>query len=124
MSATANERLAAARAAVDNACQLLLCPTPEQMDRSAGLLESAIGELRKLRAPNHQLISVSPDEGSAALDQARLLSVSIRRTARLLERAAAFHANWIGCLSALCAGYTGRGQPAALERGVRMLAQG
>lgn len=124
MSASANERLAAARAAVDNACQLLLWPTPEQMDRSAQLLESAIGELRNICDPGRQLISMSPHESRAAVDQARLLGVSIRRTARLLEGAAAFHANWIRCLSALCAGYTGQGQPATFERGVRVLAQG
>ena len=124
MPATANERLAAARTAVDQACQLLLDPTPRQMDVCACLLKTAIAEIRNVRSPDPPALPVSPGEGSAAFDQARLLKISIGRAARLLQSAAAFHANWLRCLSALCAGYTGQGQPAPLERGVRLLAQG
>ena len=56
MPAAANERLAAARAAVDQACQLLLNPLPEQMDRCTHLLESAVaGHLhrRNRKADRH-----------------------------------------------------------------------
>ena len=123
MPATAIERLAAARAAVDQACQLLLDPTPKQMDECAHLLQTAIAEIRNFRNPEPHSLPVSPERDSA-LEQARLLHTSIGRAARLLESAAAFYANWIRCLSALCAGYTGQGQPAALERGTRLLAQG
>jgi hypothetical protein len=122
MSASANERLAAARVAVDDACQLLISPTPEQMDRCARLLESAAAELRSflqsLRASNH--IQTRAEE----LAETRSLVSSILRARRLLESAGAFYANWLRCLAALCGGYTGHGQPAPLERGGHFLAKG
>ncbi len=120
MPAAAQERLAAARAAVDQACQLLLNPLPEQMDRCAHLLESAVAELNAFRNAgprlNHHLQSEQL--------QARSLQSSIGRAKCLLESAAAFYANWIRCLAALCAGYTAQGQPATLERGGHLLVRG
>jgi hypothetical protein len=116
MPRTASERLAAARNAVDDACQLLLSPTPQQLDDCSRLLQSAISEVCGVR----EGVRTPTD----ALRQVRLLRASIGRAARLLESAASFHAHWIRCLGALCAGYTGQGQPAALDRGARLLAQG
>ena len=122
MPATAQERLAAARAAVDQACQLLLAPTPEQMDRCTGLLETAVAELTAFR----QVCPVSAQRPLPAenLSLARSLAASVARLKRLLESAGAFHANWIRCLAAICAGYTEQGQPATLERGGHLLARG
>lgn len=122
MSASANERLAAARTAVDTACHLLLSPTPEQMDGCAHLLESAVTELRAFRTS----IAASQhiDGKTEALNETRSLQSSIGRVKQLLENAGAFYANWIRCLAALCGGYTDRGQPAPLERGGRFLVQG
>ena len=119
MTASANERLAAARAAVDDACQLLLSPTAEQMDRCARLLESAVAELRAFRT------SINASSPRAELPaEARSLQRSIGCAKRLLESAGAFYANWIRCLAALCGGYTNQGQPAPLERGGRLLVKG
>lgn len=119
MSASANERLAAARVAVDNACQLLISPTPIQMDRCARLLESAAAELRSfLKSPR------ASQTRAEELAETRSLVSSIVRAKCLLESAGAFYANWVRCLAALCGGYTGHGQPAPLERGGHFLAKG
>lgn len=128
MPRTASERLAAARTAVDRAGQLLLSPTPQRIDACSQLMQAAISEVSELRnlevpcLPSGSQIrpATQPDE----LHQARLLKASIGRAARLLESAAAFHAGWIRCLGALCAGYTGQGRPAALDRGAHLLARG
>jgi hypothetical protein len=128
MPRTASERLAAARSAVDRACQLLLSPTPQQMDACSQLIQAAISDLSE--SPNLEVPSlpagpqIRPASHPDELHQARLLKASIGRAARLLESAAAFHAGWIRCLGALCAGYTGQGQPAALDRGAHLLARG
>lgn len=122
MPATASERLAAARAAVDQACQLLLSPTPAQMDRCAGQLQTALEELTAFRQTGNSLDS--PQIRTEALACARSLKSSIGRFKCLLESAAGFHANWIRSLAALCAGYTDQGQPATLERGRHVLARG
>ena len=119
MPATASERMAAARTAVDRACQLLLSPTPEQMDRCTHLLEKAVSELNSI-PDGTQLTGAS--KAKALLETHRLAS-SLHRARRLLESAVAFHANWIRCLAALCSGYTSQGQPAALQRG-RVLVRG
>ena len=124
MAAPASERLTAARAAVDRACKLLLSPSPQQMDDCGRLLETAILEVRNFYDPNHWGDPVNGTESREALAEARLLKISIDRTARLLQGGAAFYCNWIRCLSALCAGYTGQGEPATLERGARLLARG
>lgn len=124
MAASASERLAAARAAVDRACHLLLSPMPEQMDGCARLLETAISELTEFRNSGALTEPGSGAPRQEALGQARLLKRSIVRAARLLQSAALYHANWIRCLGALSAGYTPQGQPAAVEHHVRLLARG
>ena len=123
MQATAHERLAAARAAVDQVCQLLLAPTPERMDRCIHLLEAAVGEITACSQPQ------DPAGGMADLpneigEHGRRLMTSIGRARGLLESANSFYANWIRCFSAICGGYTGQGQPAAIDRGVHLLARG
>lgn len=120
MPASANERLAAARAAVDDACQLLLSPTPEQMDRCGRQLQSAIAELQAFC----KSLPACPQPRAETLAQTRSLENSIGRAKRLLKSAGAFYANWLRCLAALCAGYTAQGQPAPLERGGHFLARG
>lgn len=124
MASGSDERLAAAQSAVDQVCQLLTTPALPQMDACTPLLENAAAELSAF----HKTIGANSTSGGArnldALAEARLLSQSIGRAARLLESAAAFHVNWIRFLGAFCAGYTGAGQPAAVERGRRLLARG
>jgi hypothetical protein len=122
MPASANERLAAARAAVDKACQLLLTPTPQQMDRSSRLLESAVAHICAFQesTPTFPHLQARAE----ALAETQSLKISIGRAKRLLESAGAFYANWIRCLAALCGGYTNHGQPAPLERGGHFLVKG
>lgn len=122
MPASANDRLAAARAAVNRACQLLESPTPERLDRSTSFLETAISELVAYTRPAPAI--VSGPERAAIREQALFLKSSIRHARRLSEAAAAFHANWFRCLRALCGGYTPQGQPAALNPHGRLLARG
>lgn len=124
MAASASERLAAARTAVERASQLLLSPTPEQMDGSARQLETAISEITEFRNCGTLTEPGSVALRQEAMGQARLLKRSIFRAARLLESAALYHAHWLRCLGALSAGYTPRGQPAAVEHHVRLLARG
>ena len=124
MPAPANERLAAARTTVDRVCQLLLSPTPDELDRCSGLLEAALSQLAACRSPASPALVLDPALSEEVLDQARLLKTSIGRASRLLESAAAFYTNWIRCLGALCAGYTPQGQPATLDRGAHQLARG
>ena len=125
MAATASERLAAAGAAVDHVCQLLLSPTPEQMEQCTRLLETAVAEVTAGR-----MAAVAPASGAAHPSsshletQGQLLKSSIGGARRLLESANSFYANWIRCLGALCAGYTEQGRAAAIQRGGRLLARG
>ena len=120
MAASASERLAAARQQVDRACQLLGSPTARQMDDCAWLLQSAIAELTAAR----HCAPAEPDSKKTACVQARRLQASIDRAGRLLESAGTFYANWIRFLRVLTGGYTGGGEPAALDRGARLLARG
>jgi len=120
MTKPLSERLTAARAVVDSACHLLLAPTPQQLDRTAQLLAAAVAEVRAGLDEAAHL--AEPPEPLRA--EARRLQKSIGRMRCLLEAAAAFHTNWARILGALCAGYTDRGEAAALERGCRFCAQG
>lgn len=116
MPATAEQRLAAARAQVDSVCQLLLLPTPATLDRCAQLLADAISELTAGGG--------SGDSSEACRAEAQRLRRSIGLTRRLLEGAAAFHHNWIRWLGILCSGYTNHGEPARVEHGSRLVTQG
>ena len=123
MAATASERLAAAGAAVDHVCQLLLSPTPEQMEQCTRVLETAVAEMTAGRVAARA--SGAVHRSSRHLEaQGQLLKSSIGEARQLLESANTFYAGWIRCLGALCAGYTEQGRAAAIERGGRLLARG
>ena len=124
MAAPASEQLTAARAAVDRASQLLLAPTPEQMDRCASLLEDAISDLTTAGGHCDPSAPACKPPNTETLVQARLLESSVGRAKHLLDSAGAFYSNWIRCLAALCAGYTGSGQPASIERSGRLSVRG
>lgn len=127
MALVVTERLGAVRAEVDQVCQLLLSPTPESMDRCSERLAAAVAEMTACQASGENL---HPDKGPAnvgpddALLEARRLEQSLSRAHRLLEGAAAFHRNWLRWLGAMCAGYTVHGEPAAVERGSRVVVRG
>jgi hypothetical protein len=114
-----SQQLASARAGVSDVCQILLAPSPAALDRCAPLLETAAAEvsacLPELRNSNGT---------QAEVDEAQRLRLAVRHAKRLLEGAAEFHQNWIRRLGALSGGYTGRGEPAAVERRSRMQIEG
>ena len=116
-----SEPLAAARTEVERACHLLLSPTPEQLDQSARRLSDAVAAVTACREAAR---GSSQPPGPSVAAEARSLQQSIGRARRLLEAAAAFHANWVQYLGALCAGYTDRGEAAAVERASRLCARG
>ncbi len=117
--ARVSEKLAAARAEVDAACQILLSPTPEELDQCAARLAAALAHVTDCRTAAQSDVSAEQPRR-----EAHRLGRSLRRAHRLLEAAAAFHNGWVRCLGAMCAGYTNRGEPAAVERGGRILVRG
>jgi len=123
MSPTVEERLAAARAHVESACQLLLSPTPDKLDGCAQGLAAAVVEVQAC-FPDASPAGGDRVSGEAARAEAERLRQSIGRACQLLDHAAAFHSNWIRWLGALCAGYTQRGEPARLEHGPRLVTRG
>ncbi len=119
MSSGVGERLVAARAEVDRVCQLLLSPSPDVLDRCAGMLETAICE-----------ISATPDcaPEPAAREtferQAQSLAVSLARARLLLNSALEFHHNWLRRLGEISGGYTGTGEPATIAGRGHLAIQG
>jgi hypothetical protein len=114
-----SERLASARAGVSDVCQILLSPSAAALDRCAPLLETAVATVSAC-LPQLRSSVGTQDE----VDQAQRLRQAVRHAKRLLEGAAEFHQNWIRRLGALRGGYTGRGEPAAVERDSRMQIEG
>jgi C4-dicarboxylate-specific signal transduction histidine kinase len=111
--------LVAVRAEVDQACHLLISPSPAALDSCAHLLETARSRLAQLR-PQLRQAAGNP----AAQQEARRLRVAVMCAKRLLENACAFHVNWGRLLGALSAGYTERGDPAPAPRRGRICVQG
>jgi hypothetical protein len=115
MSRDVSERLAAARAAVDRACHLLLSPAPGQIDRCSRLLEPLVPELTACHSVVRPVI-----KDDQILTQATGLLDSLGRARRLLAAASAFHENWLRRLGEISAGYTGQGEPASPSRSPRI----
>lgn len=81
---------------LEAACELLIDPTPENLDRSACVLARAVTCLQA---------------GRPAAPEAALLRESVRRAGRLLETAADYHLQWQRILLRLAAsGYTAGGE--------------
>ena len=115
MALNVSQQLASARAGVSDVCRILISPSPAALDRCAPLLETAAAEVSAC------LPELRNSKGTQAeVDEAQQLRQAVRHAKRLLEGAARFHENWIRRLGALNGGYTGRGEPAAVERGSRM----
>ncbi len=104
---------------MSDVCQILLSPSPAALDRCAPLLETAVAEVS---ACLHELRRSKGTQDE--VDEAQRLRLAVRHAKRLLEGAAEFHQNWIRRLGALSGGYTGSGEPAAVERGSRMQLEG
>lgn len=111
--------MAAARAAVEQSCQLLLDPSPEVLDRCAGFLSAAIGELAAGRD------QMRPSEGDLeVLADIREIRAKARLAGCLLENAAAYHFKWHRILGSMMRGYTARGEPPVVERPGRLAVEG
>jgi hypothetical protein len=103
--------MAAARAAVEQSCQLLLHPSPEVLDRCYGFLSAAIGEMAAGRE------QMGPSKGDLEmLAEVREIQAKVRLAGCLLENAAAYHLRWNRILGSMMRGYTARGEPPVVER--------
>ena len=120
IAASLTAESAAARAILDQVCILLLEPTPAHLDRSAELLAEAVKRVTACREEPPATIS----DRRQQTDDVRKLRTGLASARRLLEAAARFHAGWVGCAGALCAGYTRCGQPGVVAPHSRLWAQG
>jgi hypothetical protein len=105
------EKLRAARAEVEQACTLLLSPSPDTLGRCMGVFERAchaIGESRR------ELPGMRGDP--VALAEAHRLRFAVRHAGKLLETAQEFHTRWNHILGAMTGGYTQSGDPAPVIR--------
>jgi hypothetical protein len=88
-----------ARQELGTACELLIDPSLENLDRCSSVLASAASRLASSRP---------------AVQEARALRASLHRVRRLLETAANHHQHWHRILHAITAsGYTAAGNLAA-----------
>ena len=109
------EQFAATRTQLDSACELLMSPTPEAVDRCATLLESAGRQMADCQS---RIAEAQGD--AAAIEGAWQLRRSFQRAGKLLESAARFHSNWMSIRGALTGGYTDRGEPAPVRHAGRI----
>ncbi len=109
-TAAVTEQLAATRVQLDAACNLLLSPTAESVDRCSLLLESAGSQMASFR---EQMASAQGDAG--AIEEAWKVRRSFLRAAKLLENAAKFHDDWASLRGAITGGYTSSGEPAPVR---------
>jgi hypothetical protein len=117
--AEAFERLAEARTAVEQSCQLLLTPFPDVMDRSSGLLAHALATVSAERV---RILQQPPN--SNLLAEFRLLQSKIHLAGQLLETAASYYNGWDRVLRSMVAGYSSSGAAASLSRGGRLAVSG
>ena len=114
------DRLAAARTAVEQSCHLLLTPLPEKLDQCTGLLTRAIEALSAER----ERLRTGPGS-PALLSELRLLHRKILMAEKLLGTSAAYYGGWNRVLRSMVAGYTRGGDAAApILRGRRMTVEG
>ena len=99
-----------ARREVEQACTLLIDPTPENLDRCSGALSAAAARLAHTDPPVTAVV--------------RDLRTAVHRARSLLESAAAYHRRWQGMLHAMTGGYTHAGEAAPLLARGRVSMQG
>jgi hypothetical protein len=103
------EQLAATRAQLESACELLRAPSAGAVDRCSVLLEDAGRRMQEFRA---DLPSAQGDP--QAIAEAWNLRRTFLKAGKLLENAARFHDNWVAVRGVMTGGYTNRGEPAPL----------
>ena len=111
--------LVTARMQVERVFGLLVSPTPPTLDFCSGLLLAAV----------HGVASCLPTlsetrQRSERLAEALQLRAAIARAGGLLQSAWDYHAKWRRIVGAMSAGYTSRGDAAAIEQPGRVCLQG
>jgi hypothetical protein len=95
---------------IEEACRLLIDPSPENLDRCSTVLTGAISRLSQSRPP---------------ASEARTVRVLVKRVVRLLEAAASYRYGWRRVLQAMSAGgYTPAGDPAVSSEPRRIWMEG
>jgi hypothetical protein len=112
-------RLALTRAVVEQVCRLFESPTPDVLDRSAGLLETAVGGMAELR-----LGLRAGSAGYSELEELQRIRRTTVRAGVLLQKAYQYHAGWSAYLGARIGGYGAGGEAAVVIRPSRFLVQG
>lgn len=119
VSASVAEWLTAARLDVERACELLISPTGDALDRCQGVLERAVSELVEC---SHLRAQGKAD--TEIVSRADALRIQVLRAGRLLESAADFYRGWERILGAMSGGYTPGGGAAAVARRGRVFFRG
>jgi len=118
-SAPAAERLVAAQSEVNRACNLLIAPNPEALNRCQDALAQAVSALTEFRS---QCLEVPA--GSGAKSMVCALRAEILRANRLLQSLAGFFRGWERILGTMSGGYTACGDPAPVARVGRLCCRG
>jgi hypothetical protein len=113
------ETVRAARAAVEEVAALAVSPTPEVLDRTVLLLQSAIACLTAVRDR-----SGSAPDGARQVRELKQIRRAIHTAGALLRKAQQYHAGWSAYLGARTGGYRAGGQPVLLPRPSRFRAEG
>jgi hypothetical protein len=87
---------------LQEACQLLVTPTPENLARCLKLLDAASHALRP---------GIAPVSNRKSLREVESLRDLVRRAGALLECAAEYHRKWATLAGTMTAGYAAGGQP-------------
>jgi len=104
---------------LEEACELLLRPSPEVLDECATRCQQAAAELAA-SLPGLHLERGKPE----VLAAAQRLSAAVRSARRLLENAAAYHNRWQALLGAMSGGYLRSGKAAPLVHSERFILRG
>jgi hypothetical protein len=115
MPPAVSEQLAATRAQLDAACELLIAPTPQALDQCSMILEAA-----GRQAAEHMPSLAEARGNGEAIAEAQRLHRSVQRARSLLENAGRFHIGWLAIRGTLTGGYTDRGEPAPVRHAGRV----
>ena len=113
------EQLRSTATQVEQACSLLLAPTPEALDGSSTFLKAAVCQLRALQS--------RPRCGCCHMETItaeQSLRGAVGRAAVLLRNAAEYHRGWQEWIGARTSGYGPDGLPAQPLRPGRLCLRG
>ena len=112
------EQFATVRSQLDRACDRMLTPSPEALDRSSEDLQSAVRQLAEMQ-PEIPALACN----AVALEEAWRVRRSFERARKLLNGAESFHASWMRIRGAMSSGYTPSGEPGPVLQGNRIFLQ-